>query len=152
MSRSSLREELEPVMTHHTLRSPSAFWAGWAFFAGVLLLMVGVFQFIEALTALFNQDYLLVTRTGLAVHINIAAWGWAHLILGLVLFVSGLGVMVGKMWARVTGVVVAGLSAVVNLLDIAAYPLWSLIVIAVDVLVIYALVVHGGELKEGVVS
>jgi hypothetical protein len=54
------------------------------------------------------------------------------------------------MWARVTGVVVAGLSAVVNLLDIAAYPLWSLIVIAVDVLVIYALVVHGGELKEGI--
>jgi hypothetical protein len=137
-------------MTSHTSRTPSAFWAGWAFFAGVLMLTVGIFQIIEALTALFNQDYLLVTSSGLALHVNIAAWGWVHLILGLVLVAAGLGVMAGMKWARITGVVVAALSAVVNLLDIAAYPLWSIIIIAFDVLVIYALVVHGGELKERV--
>jgi hypothetical protein len=127
---------------------PSTVWAGWAFFAGVMMVIVGVFQLIKALTALFNQHYLLVTGSGLAVHVDISAWGWAHLVIGLVLIASGYGVVVGKMWGRVLGIILTAVSAIVNLLDIAAYPLWSIIIIAVDVVIIYALAVHGSDLKS----
>lgn len=127
---------------------PTTAWAGWAFFAGVLMVIVGAFQLIKALTALFNQDYLLVNSNGLAIHVNIAAWGWAHLLIGLVVLAAGFGVVVGQMWGRVVGIAVTAVSAIVNMLDMAAYPLWSILIIAVDVLVIYALAVHGGELKS----
>jgi hypothetical protein len=127
---------------------PSTMWAGWAFFAGVMMVIVGAFQLIKALTALFNQHYLLVTSSGLAVHVDISAWGWAHLVIGLVLIASGYGVVVGKMWGRVLGIILTAVSAIVNLLDIAAYPLWSIIIIAVDVVIIYALAVHGSDLKS----
>jgi hypothetical protein len=127
---------------------PTTAWAGWAFFAGVLMVIVGAFQIIKALTALFNQDYLLVNSNGLAVHVNIAAWGWAHLLIGLVVLAAGFGVVAGQMWGRVIGIAVTAVSAIVNMLDMAAYPLWSILIIAVDVLVIYALAVHGGELKS----
>ena len=123
-------------------------WVGWAYFAGIMMMMVGAFQVIEALTALFNQNYLLVSSKGLLVHVNIAAWGWVHLIIGLVAIAAGVAVLAGKLWARIIGMAMAGLSAIVNLAYIAAYPLWSITIIALDVLVIYALAVHGGELKE----
>lgn len=123
-------------------------WAGWASFAGIMMMMVGAFQIIEGLTALFNQNYLLVKSSGLVVHINIAAWGWVHLIIGVVAVGAGFAVMYGRMWGRVIGIAMAGLSAIVNLAFIAAYPLWAMTIITVDGLVIYALAVHGGELKS----
>lgn len=143
----------EAGVPQHPVSSPisepkTTAWAGWAFFAGIMMMMIGAFQVIEALTALFNQNYLLVKSNGLVVHVNIAAWGWVHLVLGIVVVAAGFAVLAGKMWGRVIGIIVAGLSAIVNLLFIAAYPLWSMTIIAVDVLVIYALAVHGGELKK----
>jgi hypothetical protein len=141
-------DDLGHTATGPVSEQPSTMWAGWAFFAGVMMVIVGAFQLIKALTALFNQHYLLVTSSGLAVHVDISAWGWAHLVIGLVLIASGYGVVVGKMWGRVLGIILTAVSAIVNLLDIAAYPLWSIIIIAVDVVIIYALAVHGSELKS----
>jgi hypothetical protein len=123
-------------------------WVGWVYFAGVMMALLGAFQIIEGLTALFNRTYLLVTSNGVLVHANLAAWGWTHLIIGVIALVAGFEVMMGQMWARVVGIILAGLSAVLNLAYIAAYPLWSMIIIAIDIIVIYALAVHGGELKE----
>ena len=73
------------------------------------------------------------------------ARGWTHLLLGVVILVSGVGVLAGNVAARAVAVVLAGLSALVNLAFIEAYPIWSILIITVDVLVIYALTVHGGE-------
>jgi hypothetical protein len=123
-------------------------WRGWVYFAGIILVLLGAFQIIEALTALLNQDYLLATSDGLLVHVNLAAWGWLHLALGIVAVVAGYGVMVGQRWAQIVGIVLAGVSAVVNLAYIAAYPLWSVIVIALDVIIIHALAVHGREVRQ----
>ena len=81
-------------------------------------------------------------------HVNLAAWGWLHLVLGVVAVIAGYGVIVGERWAQIVGIVLAGVSAIVNLAYIAAYPLWSVIVIAVDVIVIYALAVHGREVRQ----
>jgi hypothetical protein len=126
----------------------STAWAGWVVFAGVMLVVLGAFQVIEGLVALFKDDYYLVRPSGLVVNVNYTGWGWVHIIIGAVAVVAGLGLVAGNMAARVVGVGVAVVSAVVNMAFLAAYPVWSAIMIAVDVLVIYAIIVHGGELKD----
>jgi hypothetical protein len=127
---------------------PVTAWSGWAAFAGIMLVMLGCFQAIEGLVAVFDDGFYRVTSGGLLVNVDYTAWGWTHLLLGLLIAVSGLGVLSGNVAARAVAVVLAGISALVNLAFIEAYPVWSVIVITVDVLVIYALTVHGGELRD----
>ena len=121
-------------------------WTGWALFAGVMMLMVGLFQAMEGLVALFNDDWYAVNKKGLVLSVDYTAWGWVHLLLGVVIVAAGAAVLNGRVWGRVVGVMMALGSAVTNLAFIAAYPAWSVIIIAVDVFVIYALCVHGDEL------
>ena len=127
---------------------PTTAWSGWAAFAGIMLVMLGCFQAIEGFVAIFDDGFYRVTSGGLLVNVDYTAWGWTHLLLGLLILVSGLGVLSGNVAARAVAVVLAGLSALANLAFIEAYPIWSVIVITVDVLVIYALTVHGGELRD----
>jgi hypothetical protein len=124
-------------------------WIGWVIFGGLTMVMVGIFQLIEGLVALFKHGYYLVDPGHLVVHMDYTAWGWLHIGIGAVLVVTGFGVMVGQVWARVLGIAFAALSAIVNLAFLAAYPIWSVIVIALDVVVIYAIAVHGREVKYG---
>jgi hypothetical protein len=123
-------------------------WVGWVAFAGIMLIMLGFFQAIEGLVALFNDGFYLVRPNGLVVNVDYTAWGWTHLILGAVAVAVGFGLMVGNMLARVAGIAIALISAILNLAFISAYPVWSTILIALDVIVIYAIVVHGRELKS----
>jgi hypothetical protein len=123
-------------------------WAGWVVFAGIMLIMLGAFQLIEGLVALFDEGYYLVAPSGLILQVDYTAWGWVHLIVGILAIATGLGLIAGNMAARVVGIVLAVFSAILNLVFLAAYPVWSTIVIAVDVIVIYAIVVHGRELKS----
>ena len=120
-------------------------WVGFIFFAAVILMLVGSFQAIAGLTALFSDSYFVVRPGGLVVRANYTAWGWTHLVLGIVTVAAGLGVLSGRTWARVWAIVLAGLSAVVNLAFLAAYPVWAVMMITLDVLVIWALAVHGRE-------
>jgi hypothetical protein len=122
-------------------------WVGWIIFAGIMMIMLGTFHAIEGLVAIFNDKYFALPRSGLVVSVDYTAWGWVHLLLGIVIAGAGLGLMAGQMWARVVGIVVALVSAVVNIAFLAANPVWSTILITVDVLVIYALTVHGKETK-----
>jgi hypothetical protein len=131
-------------------RQESSAWTGWVVFAGAMLLTLGVFQAIEGLVALFKDGFYLVRPTGLVVNVNYNTWGWTHLLIGVVAIVTGLGLFAGNMVARVVAIVVAVLSAIVNLAFISAYPVWSTIIIALDVIVIYAIIVHGGELRDDV--
>ena len=78
--------------------------------------------------------------------VDYTAWGWAHLILGIVIVAAGAAVLNGRTWGRLVGMAMAVVSALVSLTFIAAYPAWSIIIIAIDVFVIYALCVHGDEL------
>jgi hypothetical protein len=122
-------------------------WAGWVVFAGIMMIMLGAFQVIEGLVALFDQGYYLVAPSGLVLSVDYNTWGWAHLIIGVLAVATGIGLIASNMLARVVGVILAVISAILNLVFIAAYPVWSTIVIAIDVIVIYAIVVHGRELK-----
>jgi hypothetical protein len=123
-------------------------WAGWVAFGGVMMMVLGVFQAIEGLVAVFNDEFYLVRPSGLVVNVDYSVWGWTHLIIGAIAIVTGLGLLVGNMAARVVGVAVAALSALVNLAFISAYPIWSTILITLDVIVIFAIIVHGHELKD----
>jgi hypothetical protein len=112
-----------------------------------MMFLVGAFQVIQGIVAIFDDGYYRVTNSGLVVNIDYTAWGWIHLLLGVLLILSGVGVLAGNLAARAVAVLLAGLSAIANLLFIEAYPLWSIIIIPVDVLVIYAVTVHGREMR-----
>jgi hypothetical protein len=127
--------------------APTA-WTGWIVFASFMLVLVGSFQAIEGLVAIFDEGFYAVTEAGLVVNVDYTVWGWTHLLLGALLVISGIGVLSGNLAARTVAVVLAGLSALVNLVFITAYPLWSILIITIDVLVIYAIVVHGRELRD----
>jgi len=130
-----------------TSPDPTA-WTGWVVFAGMMMILVGSFQAIEGLVAVFDDGFYRVTESGLVVNVDYTVWGWTHLLLGALLIVCGAGVLAGNVVARAVAVVLAVISALTNLLFIEAYPIWSILIIAVDVLVIYALVVHGRELRD----
>ena len=123
-------------------------WTGWVVFAGIMMVLLGMFHLIDGLIALFQDDYYLVGESGLTVHASYTAWGWVHLIGGVVVLCAGIALFAGMTWARVVAVIVALISAVVNLGFLAAYPVWSLILIALDVVVIMALTVHGSDIKD----
>lgn len=131
----------QPQMTR-----PSG-WVGWVIFAAMMMLMAGIFQAIAGLTALFNSGYYVVGADELVVNVDYTAWGWTHLALGAIAIGAAAGLIAGQMWARVVGIAMAVVSAVVNLAFIGAYPLWSIIVITLDVVVIYAIAVHGEEIQ-----
>lgn len=122
-------------------------WTGWIVFAGVMMIMLGAFQAVEGLVALFDDGFFLVRPDGLVVDVDYNTWGWVHLIIGVVGVVVGIGLLAGNMAARILGVIVASLSALANLAFISAYPIWSVVMITIDVIVIYAIIVHGRELK-----
>jgi hypothetical protein len=122
-------------------------WAGWVAFAGVMLIMLGSFQIVQGLVALFDDGFYLVRPDGLVVDVDYNTWGWIHTVIGIVGVLAGIGLLAGNMAARVVAVAIAFLSALVNLAFISAYPLWSTIMITIDVIVIFAIVVHGRELK-----
>lgn len=138
-----------PTPSDRQIRSTSASgWVGWISFAGIMMVMLGTFHIIDGLIALFNDEYFLVTQSGLAVTADFTTWGWVHLVGGVLIVAAGFGVFSGQIWARTLGVVLALVSAVINLGFLSAYPVWSSIMILIDILIIWALTVHGSELRE----
>jgi hypothetical protein len=123
-------------------------WAGWILFAALMLMLTGAFHLIQGLAALFNDDYYLVGSSGLVVDVSYTAWGWVHLLAGAVALLTGVFLLSGRMWARVVGAVIAGVSAIVNIGFLAAYPIWSTLMIVLDIVIIMALTVHGGALRD----
>jgi hypothetical protein len=122
-------------------------WAGWVVFAGILMIMMGFYQAIVGFVAIFDDGYYAVRPDGLVVNVDYTAWGWTHLLLGLVALLAGFGVMTGQTWARAVGILIAGAASVVNFAFIAAFPIWATILITMDILIIYALAAHGRELR-----
>jgi hypothetical protein len=122
-------------------------FSGWVWFAGGLLVLVGLFQIMAGIVALAGTGYYTVPARNLVLDASYATWGWVHLILGIVALVTGGGLVFGKMVARVVGVALAVLSSVVNLAFMPAAPFATALIIGLNVVVIYAITVHGGEQK-----
>ena len=107
-------------------------------FAGIMLIVGGAFQIIQAVTALFRDQYLIVLPN-YVFSVDLTAWGWIHLIVGLALAAIGVFLLLGKGWARIAGIVVASVSALINFSWLPYSPLWAILAIAVNILVIWGL-------------
>lgn len=121
-------------------------WAvGWSGFAGIMLILIGVFDIIQGLVALINDEFFIVADDWV-VRFNLTTWGWIHLILGVVLILSGIGIFSANVLARTVGVVIAGIAALFNFAWLPYYPEWSLIVIGICIAVIWALTARGDDI------
>jgi hypothetical protein len=120
-------------------RTPMSGWAvGGMFFAGTLMIVIGVFEAIEGLAAIIENEFYVVSQN-YTFELDATAWGWIHLILGIVVALAGFYVMSGRTWARAVGITLAILAAVANFFFIPYYPFWSLLIIALAVWVIWSL-------------
>jgi hypothetical protein len=133
--------------TSSARRPVSTAWVGWVWFAAVMLIMTGSFNVIYGLVALFDDKYYTLSRQGLLVF-DITQWGWILLVFGIVAIFGGIALFRGAMWARVVAVLLAGLNAIGHMAFMSAYPVWAMITIVIDVLVIYAVIAHGSEMKD----
>jgi hypothetical protein len=130
-------------------RQASGAAVGFILFAAIMMIMVGVFQALQGLIAIFENEFYVATRNYLF-QFDATTWGWIHLILGLLVAFAGYGLLSGRTWARAAAIALAVLSAISNFLFIPYYPFWSLLIIALDVFVIWAVAAHGGDLREPV--
>lgn len=134
-------------MARKSSSSDVSSWIGWVYFAGFMLVLTGVFQAIAGLVALFKNTVYVVAEESLWL-LDYTTWGWVHLLFGVFLLMAGAAIMAGKMWGRVVGVIFGGLSLISSFGFVPVYPIWSVIMIVINLLVLYALIVHGDEAKD----
>ena len=128
-------------------------WAGWIVFAGIVLLMIGSIDVIQGCVAIFQDEYVVATRKGLAI-IDATAWGWITLLWGVLIFIAGLGLLGGAGWARWLAIIGVSVNAIQQIAFMAnfpqAYPLWNILIVALNVLVLFALTARWQGYKETV--
>ena len=111
---------------------------GVALFAGVTLTMLALFQVLQGIAAIAADD-IYVRGVNYTYEMDVTTWGWIHLVIGLIGIATGVGIIMGMTWGRVAGVVIAAISAISNFAFVPYYPVWSLLIIAFNILVIWAL-------------
>jgi hypothetical protein len=120
---------------------------GFTVFAGVMMIMAGCFQAFAGVVGIFENEFYVNTRN-YVLQFDATTWGWIHLLVGLLVLFAGFAVLSGQTWARVIGITLAALSALANFAFIPYYPIWALVVIALDVFVIWALAAHGRDITR----
>jgi len=126
---------------------PSGAATGLILFAGIMMILAGTFQAIQGIVALFNDTFYVVGQTWVF-SFNVTTWGWIHLLAGILLVVAGYFLFQGAVWARVVGVGVAVISAVLSFMSLPYYPIWSILIITLDVFIIWALTAHGRDIAN----
>ncbi|HEX6232678.1 MAG TPA: hypothetical protein VFZ63_06095 [Jiangellaceae bacterium] len=119
-------------------KNPSGWAIGGLVFAAMMMVLVGLFQFFQGLAAILDDQFFVVIEN-YAFELDLTAWGWIHLILGVILVASGLFLFAGSTAAGAVAVVLAGLSALTNFFFIPYYPFWSIVMIALAIYVIWAI-------------
>ena len=125
---------------------PMTSWVGVLSFAGVVLLVLGGFQVVEGVTTLIREEAYLVTSDGL-MKFDYQVWGWTHLIVGLITVAAGIGVFFGMLWARIVSILIVAALTVFHFVFLASAPLFSSILIGIGIVVMYALAVHGRDVR-----
>ncbi|HEX9336485.1 MAG TPA: hypothetical protein VF892_11395 [Pseudonocardiaceae bacterium] len=122
-------------------------WSGWIFFAATLLLIIGVMNVLEGIAAIVYPVRTVIIQDRFYV-VDLASWGVLLLVSGVLLVAAAIGVLSGRMWARVTAIVFLCLHAVVQVGWLAAYPFWSLLMLGLDIVVLYALTARWESLTQ----
>ena len=118
---------------------------GGAMFAGVVLIIAGIFWMLEGFAAVVKHNAIIFNNPDHYFNISATTWGWFHMLLGLLVVLAGFAVIAGQTWARWTGIILASISAIVNFFYIPWYPFWAIVIIAIDLWVIHALFVYRPE-------
>jgi hypothetical protein len=139
---------LPPDMAGSEFAARQSAWVVWVNFGGVLLILLGAFHVIQGLGALFRDEMYEVRPSRLVLDVSFTTWGWMHLVLGVIAVLAGVCLLMGQMWARVVAVIVAFVSALGNAAFIQAQPVLSVVMLALDIVIIMAVVVYGGRLYE----
>ena len=126
----------------------SGWTVGFVYFAGAIMILIGTFHAIAGLAAIFEDEFFVVGRNYLY-DVDVTAWGWIHLIGGIIVIAAGIGVYSGAAWARTVGVILAGLSAIGSFFYIPYYPVWAVLIIALDIAVILSLTAFSREAARG---
>jgi hypothetical protein len=124
---------------------PSGWAIGWTAFAGIMMVMMGIWWIMAGIVAILNSEFFVVTFRWIF-QFDVSTWGWIHTLLGIVILVAGFFLFTGAIWARVIGVILAVLAALVAFAWLPYYPFWAILFIVVSVGVIWALTVHGRDI------
>lgn len=127
--------------SHHPFRT------GWTALAAVLMVFGGGMAILQGISAIAKDDVFVATRN-YVFQFNLTGWGWIHLILGIVIVLAGCALFTGAFWARAIGVVLAGIGALANFAWLPHYPLWSIVLIALDIFIIWALCAGPGRREQ----
>jgi len=124
-------------------------WSGWIGFAGLLLVIIAMLDFFEGLIAIIRGQYYAITPSQIIV-VDLKTWGWITLIWAVLIGLTGFGLLGGQGWARWTAIVLVSLNFLTQLgfVGSAQYPLWALTVLFLNIIVLYALIVHWGDTRE----
>lgn len=129
-------------------RQPSGWAIGWITFAAFMMILVGVYHAIAGLAAIVNDDFFVLGQE-YVFKFDATTWGWIHLIGGIVVVLAAFALFSGAVWARTVGVILALISAIANFAWLPYSPVYSIVMIAVAIAVIWALTVHGRDVTAG---
>ena len=126
-------------------RRRSGVAVGFTYFAAIMMMLSGGFEILQGLSAIIKKNLYVVNKDYIY-KINVNGWGWIHLILGVIVLLAGIALLGGSLWARIVGIAMAALIALANFLWLPYYPVWAIVIIAVNVVVIWALAAHGRDI------
>ena len=143
------------MASRDTAASQDSAWSGWIVFAAFVLIIVGGLDIIQGIVAIFRDEYVVATAKGVAL-LDVTAWGWTTLIWGALLILTGLGLLAAAGWARWLAIIGVSINAIGQVAFMAnypqAYPLWNILIVALNVLVLYALTARWTGFKESLLG
>jgi hypothetical protein len=137
------------------MASEDSAWSGWIVFAAFVLIIVGGMDMLQGFVAIIKDEYVVATPKGLAI-LDVTAWGWATLIWGGLLIITGLGLLGAAGWARWLAIIGVSINAIGQIAFMAnypqAYPIWNLLIVALNILVLYALTARWEGFKQSLLA
>jgi hypothetical protein len=137
------------------MASEESAWSGWIVFAAFVLIIVGGMDMLQGFVGIIKDEYVVATPKGIGI-LDITAWGWATLIWGALLIITGLGLLAAAGWARWLAIIGVSINAIGQIAFMAnypqAYPIWNLLIVALNILVLYALTARWEGFKQSLLA
>ena len=120
---------------------------GWVYFAGIIMILRGISDAFLGISALVDKQYLFVTSNNNLIYttVNTDTWGWLLLAIGVLVLSAGFSLLHGSNWARIFAIIFMGISFLINMAFLAVFPIWSIVAMVINMVIIYALIVQGRD-------